>query len=193
MDRDPDSPWNPTLPVEASPEDYEREVVEWLRASGETIEEFSVRHLEHLEGTGGDYEFDAVARFSILGGASITVVVECKRYSRPVDREKELVLWAKLQDVRAHKATMFATCGFQTGALDYARYKGIATVVFTDGSFFYQTKALGPRPSPPPWLNLPRYTGAFVVKTGPKVSTSMVRVGHCEPISAWLRGVERDA
>src|SRR5437868_700960 len=101
---DAESPWNPAKAASLSPMEYEKEVVEWLRTAGATLERFDVKHLEHLQGTGGDYEFDAIAQFTIFNGAKVVVVVECKRYSQPVEREKLLALWAKLQDVKAHKA-----------------------------------------------------------------------------------------
>ncbi len=31
--RHPDGPWNPEEPVEVTPEEYERQVLDWLRAS----------------------------------------------------------------------------------------------------------------------------------------------------------------
>ena len=84
----PESPWNPARPASLSPKEYEKQVVGWLLAKGHTLERFDVTHLEHLSGAGGDYEFDAVAEFTILSGAHIVVLVECKRYSQPVEREK---------------------------------------------------------------------------------------------------------
>ena len=136
------SPWNPAYSIDLTPKEYEKQVISWLRSTGNTLKEFKVQHIKHLEGPGGDYEFDAVAELSILKGANIIILVECKKYSRPVDREKVLALWAKLQDVSAHKAMMFATSGFQSGALKYARAKGIATIIFVHGSFLYETKGL---------------------------------------------------
>jgi restriction system protein len=163
--KNPESPWNPAFPPEVTPEEYEQQVVAWLRASGSTLEKFEVEHLRHLPGGGGDYEFDAVAEFTIFNGARIVVLVECKRYSRPVERDHLLALWAKLQDVGAHKAMMFATCGFQSGALEYASSRRIATVIFTEGAFVYETKAApGHRRQPPPWVDLPRFVGIFVHK-----------------------------
>jgi hypothetical protein len=41
------------------------------------LEGFEVRHLQYLEGQGGDYEFDAIAKLSILKGASIIILIEC--------------------------------------------------------------------------------------------------------------------
>ena len=67
--RNADSPWNPENATLVTPEQYERQVVEWLRTSASSLEGFTVHHLDHLEGSGGDYEFDAVARLTLFGGA----------------------------------------------------------------------------------------------------------------------------
>jgi restriction system protein len=161
--RNPDSPWNPAFPAEVTPEEYEQQVVAWLRASGSALEKFEIEHLRRFPGGGGDYEFDAVAEFTIFNGAQIIVLVECKRHSRPVERDHLLALYAKLQDVGGHKAMMFATCGFQRGALEYARSRRIATVTFTEGTFAYETKdAFGEQREPPLWADIPRFVGIFV-------------------------------
>ena len=165
--RNPNSPWNPAYPPDLTPEQYEQQVVAWLRATGGSLEGFNVQHLQHLSGTGGDYEFDAVAEFAMLQGARIVVLVECKRYSQPVEREKLLSLWAKLQDVKGHKAMMFATCGFQSGALDFAKAYGIATIAFVNGLFTYETKSIRPsvNNSPPPWVRISEYVGIFLTRS----------------------------
>lgn len=85
--RNPNSPWNPAYSVEVTPKEFEEQVVNWLRSGGESPEKFKANHLQHLSGAGGDYEFDAVAEFIILGGAQVIILVECKRHSRPVERE----------------------------------------------------------------------------------------------------------
>ena len=71
----------------------------------------------------------------------------------PQEYEQEVVAWlrtARLQDVKAHKAMMFATCGFQSGALGYATDYGITTIAFVNGVFPYETKAVGPAADHPP-------------------------------------------
>jgi restriction system protein len=183
----PESPWNPARPASLSPKEYEKQVVGWLLAKGHTLEHFDVTHLEHLSGAGGDYEFDAVAEFTILSGAHIVVLVECKRYSQPVEREKLLSLWAKLQDVKAHKAMMFATCGFQRGALEYAREYGIATVAFVEGSFLYETRAAGPTVDPPAGLGLPDYAGVFMSSEKGVITCTTIYSDHARAPSEWLR------
>jgi restriction system protein len=185
--RNPNSPANPAKPADVSPKEYERQVVNWLRAAGTTLEQFEVQHLKHLGGAGGDYEFDAVAKFTILSGAEVVVLVECKRYSQPVEREKVLSLWAKLQDVKAHKAMMFATCGFQSGALEYAKTYRIATIAFVEGAFLYETKALGPTPPPPSWANLPEFTGILMRSETGKITCSTIDVDNTQALSEWLK------
>ena len=184
--RHPDSPWNPAFPVEVTPEDYEKQVVKWLKATGQSLEQFKVKHRKHLSGPGGDYEFDAVAEFAVFGSARIIVLIECKRYSQPVKRDHLLTLWGKLQDVNANKAMIFATCGFQSGALEYARSKNIAAVSFVAGKFLYETKAINVAPSPPPWVSLPGYAGVLMNYNNGRIECSVVDVEHMEPIREWL-------
>jgi len=183
--RDSDSFGNPTHPATVSPDEFERQVVGWLRAEGSTLDNFSVSHLEHIPGTAGDYEFDAVARFTVLGGAEMTVLVECKRHSRPVEREKVMALWAKLQDVRADKAMMFATCGFQRGALEYAGSYGIATLIFVQGEFIYCTKSVDAAPNGL-WPGDDRYVALFTTVEGTSISYATISSDRTDELSAWL-------
>ena len=185
--RNPDSPWNPAYPIEITPTEYEQQVVLWLRATGNTLETFEVQPLRHLKGQGGDYEFDAIAKLSILKGANITILIECKKYSRPVEREKILALWAKLEDVSAHKAMMFATCGFQSGALKYAKAKGIATITFVRGSFLYETRALDTPSVSPPWAELPEYAGIMLKEEEEgKIRSTTIYHKNIEPLKEWI-------
>lgn len=184
--RNPDSPWNPAYPVEITPTEYEQQVVSWLRETGNALENFKVQHLRYLKGQGGDYEFDAVAKLSILKGANIIIVIECKKYSRPVEREKIMTLWAKLEDVSAHKAMMFATCGFQSGALKYANAKGIATVTFVSDSFLYETRALNTSSALPPWVELSKYAGIMLKEEAGKIHSANICHKNIEPLKEWV-------
>ena len=184
--RNPDSPWNPAIPVEVTPEEYEKQVVAWLRSSGASLQQFKVNHLRHLKGPGGEYEFDGIAEFSVLGGAQIIVLVECKRYSRPVERDHILTLWAKLQDVSAHKAMIFSTCGFQSGALEYAKSKNIATLTFTAGDFTYETKTVGPTAKPPPWIEFPRFIAMLNNYDDGAIQCTTLNKDYITKINAWL-------
>ncbi len=185
--RNPKSQCNHAKSTDISTKENEIQVVAWLRATGGTLESFEVKHLTNLSGTGGDYEFDAIAEFTILNGAHIVVVVECKRYGRPVEREKLLSLWAKQQDVKANKAMMFATCGFQSGALKYANTYNIATVTFVKGDFLYETRSDGPSMPPPPWAGLTEYAGMFMNSKDGKIYSSSIDIDDIDVLSEWIQ------
>jgi len=185
--RDRDSPWNPAASVEVSPDEYERQVVSWLRQTKRGLSSFRVRHQAQLAGSGGEYTFDGIAEFEIFDGAQIVVLVECKRHSSPVKRDHVLALEAKLRDVGAHKAMLFSTAGFQRGALQYAAERGIgATVTFIDGRLTYETKSAMPPSEPPPWANIPRFAGWFVSSEGKSIHSSLVDNSRADPIDSWL-------
>ena len=69
------------------------------------------------------------------------MIIECKRYTNPVNRDLVLALHRKTQELGAHKAMMFSTSGFQKGALEYAKKHGIALVKLADGAVTYMAKA----------------------------------------------------
>lgn len=184
--RNPESPWNPAEPAQVSPQQYEEQVVNWLRGATENLDSFKIQHLRYLSGSGGDYEFDAVAEITLFKGARIIVLVECKRYSRPVERDEVLALWAKLQDVGAHKAMMFATCGFQSGALSFAKSRGITTITFIKGDFLYETKAAIPTPEPPPCAGLPEFAGIILEKHNDTIHCSTIDHEHIQALQDWL-------
>lgn len=181
-----ESRWNPAFPVDVTPMEYEQQVVAWLKSSGASLHQFEVKHLESISGTSGEYEFDAVAEFTILDGAKIIVLVECKRYSRPVERDHVMTLWAKLQDVSAHKAMIFSTCGFQSGALEFAQSKNIAAITFVGGNFLYETKAAVPIPTPPPWVKFPKFAGILLSYKDGAIGSTTLNEEYILLIGDWL-------
>lgn len=187
MERDRESLWNPVLPATVTPREYEEQVVEWLRRSAPKPDCLQVEHLRHLEGAGGDYELDAVVEMSLFDGASVIIIVECKRHSRPIERDAVAALWAKLQDMNAHKAIMFATCGFQSGALAYAKAHGIATVTFVDGRSTFETRSFRQPKNPPHWTNIPKFCGFFLTKTDSGVSSATIENNRLGELQTWLQ------
>jgi hypothetical protein len=53
--RNPDSPWNPSESVQVTPEEYELQVLEWLRNSKACFENFNISHREIIEGQSGEF------------------------------------------------------------------------------------------------------------------------------------------
>jgi restriction system protein len=189
-DRNKKSPWNPLNPVQISPKEYEGQVVEWLRNGGKGLENFKIEHLAKISGYGGEYEFDAVADFSVFDGANITVLVECKRYNRPVEREVVLSLHSKLRDVGAHKGMIFSTAGFQRGAIEYASQHGIATITFIDGKTLYETRSQDSEPvGIPDWVELPKFAGYFLTEQNQTLRSTLIDNETTESLRSWLENI----
>lgn len=126
--------------LEISPADFEERVRQWLVANEPGgLKEFRVQHLEMVSGAGGEYEIDVTAEFIIFGGARICILVECKHQKARVKREQVMILEAKLRDTGSHKGIVFSTSGFQKGAVEFARVRGIATVTVWDGPPVYSS------------------------------------------------------
>ena len=188
MDRHPDLPWNPRVFADISPTDFEKLVLEWLRLVADRQEQtITTTHLGVVHGDGGQYKVDVLVTFSALGGALFVVLVECKHQTRPVEREDVMVLESKLRDVNAQKAMLFSTSGFQSGALEFAAAKHIATVTVVEGDWLYETRAAGAGPSkPPPWVHFDRYAGIRMTKTPSGVSCHTIKFTRLDAIEEWF-------
>lgn len=182
---DPRQPWNPREPVQITPEEFEEQVFDWVRASleGSSAE---VTHHAKIMGQGGQYDIDIRIRMTVLTDAVLDLFIECKHQTRAVEREEVLVLEGKLRDAGAHKGLLFSTSGFQKGAIEYATAHGIATITVIAGEWLYETKALGPTPPPPPWLETPRFAGIRVTPTEGGVHSHTILPDHLDAISEFL-------
>src|SRR2546428_1483818 len=105
----------------------EKLVVDVLTEAGQSLTSFRVEHQELIVTPDGQYRIDVTARFRQLA-VDFLLLVECKDHTRPVEREDVQVLADKKRAAEAHKAILFATNGFQKGAIEYARIHGIALV-----------------------------------------------------------------
>jgi restriction system protein len=126
-------------PPVLSPEEFELFVKRMLDAESTELPNYRSSHRETIVGSDGEYEFDITIRFSAVGADYITLV-ECKHYKSRVKRERVQELWAKIQSVGAHKGILFATAGFQSGAIEFAKSHGIALVEVADGRSSYLVK-----------------------------------------------------
>ena len=188
MDVNPDSPWNPRVPVDISPGDFEKLVIEWLRRSAERQQQtITTEHLGVAYGDGGHYKIDVLVTFSALGGALFVVLVECKHQARPVEREDVMVLESKLRDVSGQKGILFSTSGFQSGALEFAASKHIATVAVVQGEWLYETRAVGGKPAkPPPWVHFDPHAGIRMTKTQAGLTCHTIELSRVDAIVEWL-------
>ena len=83
---------------------------------------------------------------------------------------------------------IFATSGFQRGALKAATEAGIATLTFEDGNARYRTRSMGPAHEPPDWIPFPTYAAHLMSATDAStISVSRVSSDDVGPLTKWLR------
>lgn len=113
--------------------EFEKYCLEIINAYAETesLSEFSILHNQRIETNDGDYQIDIYAEFVALS-VQFKVIIECKRYTRPVEREKIVVLADKVRSLGGHKGILISTSGFQSGAVEYAKKHGIALLQIFD-------------------------------------------------------------
>lgn len=99
---DPRQPWNPREPINITPEEFEKQVLDWVTASLR-LSPASITHQARVRGQGGQYAIDIRIGLTVLEGARLDLLVECKHQSRPVERDEVILLEGKLRDTRAHK------------------------------------------------------------------------------------------
>lgn len=98
----------------------------------ESLKDFEIIHDEKIKADDGVYQIDVYAEFTALS-VRFKVIGECKRYSRPIEREKVVALADKARSLGAHKAILMSTSGFQSGACEYAKKHGVALIqIFND-------------------------------------------------------------
>lgn len=190
LDRNPESPWNPRVPTDITPEDFEKLVLSWLQQCNvDASNSIQATHLGVVNGEGGTYKIDVLVTMTLFGGAQVTVLVECKRHKRPVEREDIMVLDGKLRAVGAHKGMFFSTSGFQSGALQYAGDRGIATIAIVNGEWLYETKSLEDRPvNPPSWAKFDAFAGIRMAFTETGISCSTIEMARLDPLREWFEG-----
>ena len=128
-----------------------------------------------------------MSRFRALG-ADFLVLVECKHHKSSIKRETVQVLHSRKQSVGAQKAMLFASSGFQKGALEFAKAHGIALVRVADGRSSYETRSLHGNHEPSQWVNLPAFVGwRFRVNEGGSVGLSLLSSDRPNYLDEFLR------
>lgn len=116
-----------------SPIEFEKYCMKILQAYAEkeNLKGFSIIHNKNIPSNDGNYQIDIYAEF-IAMGVKFKVLVECKRYTHSIEREKVAILANKLQSIGAQKGILISTSGFQSGAAQYAKVHGIALIQIFD-------------------------------------------------------------
>lgn len=120
---------NPYRELDASinPTDFELFCMDVLKAYAEKehLQNFSIKHNQKIEADDGTYQIDVLAEYTALGSKNI-VLIECKKYTRSIERDIVATLHTKLQSLGAQKGIIISTAGYQSGATQYANKHGIA-------------------------------------------------------------------
>lgn len=169
---------NPNLEITAT--EFEFLVRDWILKQGGDLTSLEVKHDVKVEAYDSTYQIDVLAKFQAFAGAEFIVLIECKKYRNSVERELVQVLHDKVRSVGAHKGMLFATTGFQSGAVKYAKAHGIALVSIIDGAATYQTRSAFPvAAKPPAWLDLPKFA-LFHVGENAAGNISMQHLGRVD-------------
>lgn len=83
----------------------------------------------------GDYEIDLALSFNVANALDFLVIVECKNWSRPVDRPVVQKLAQTKDAIGAHKAALVSPVGFSKEAVEVASVFGIALWVLSKTSW----------------------------------------------------------
>lgn len=116
-----------SLTANISPTDFEVFCMKTLEAYAERekLPNFTIKHNQKVETYDGTYQIDVLAEYIALGTKN-TVLIECKKQSRSIEREIVATLDGKLRSIGAQKGILISTAGFQGGAVQYAKIHGIA-------------------------------------------------------------------
>ncbi len=110
-------------------EEYVEELVRQLEFGSELLVERNAR----LPGVRqpGEYEIDVAVRVQLAGKISFLMIVECKNWSRPVDRPVVQKTVQTRDAVAAHKAAIASPVGFSEEAIEVAQANGVALWVIS--------------------------------------------------------------
>jgi hypothetical protein len=105
---------------------YQTEVAEFLSQIG-----FATATDVTLEGARASHDVDVTARIS-LAGIDQLWLVECKRWQRPVPKERALTFIGVVDDVGADRGLIFSESGFQAGAIRAVQNTNVTLTSLTD-------------------------------------------------------------
>lgn len=133
------------LPTQISPVEFEKFCMETLKAYAEkeALQDFVIKHNQKIETPDSTYQIDVFAEYTALGCKN-TVIVECKRHSRNIERSTVAELYAKIQSIGAQKGILISTSGFQSDAVKYANAHGVALWQICDRSIKHISASAGP-------------------------------------------------
>jgi len=92
---------------------------------------FATRTDERIQGARGTHDIDVTARATVAGIPQLWII-ECKKWRRPVPKERALTFIGIVNDIGADRGLMFSESGFQAGAIRAAANTNITLTSLTD-------------------------------------------------------------
>jgi Restriction endonuclease len=131
--------------VTMTPSEYEAHVAELVRQL-DFFENGCVYRNRKFAGVRqpGEYEIDVAVQTKLSGKLDFLLIIECKNWSRPVDRPVVQKLAQTRDAIAAHKAAVVSPVGFTKEAVDVARTLGIALWVISQASWETIMGLMGP-------------------------------------------------
>ncbi|NCL76396.1 restriction endonuclease [Rhodococcus sp. YH1] len=99
--------------------DYQEEAAQFYRSLG-----LIATTDERIEGVRGTHDIDVAVR-GRHGGIDFLWIVECKRWARPIPKEKVAALSSVVADIGASRGILLSEAGFQAGALRMAERSNV--------------------------------------------------------------------
>lgn len=118
-----------------TPETYEQLVEDICSQIAESNNSKIFRKKKYLGSSGQEHEIDVSVEQNVRG-AKVLFLIECKWWNKNVGVEQVLTLEGRLRDIGGHKGIIVTKTGFQKGAIQIARDRGIALVICANKKSF---------------------------------------------------------
>ena len=129
--------------IKITPRQFERHVLELFENETTDYELLEITHDKKITREEQDYQIDIFYNFR-HANLDFKVLVECKRTNRAIERQYIQILNDKLKELGCHKGIVVSTCGFQSGAINYAKKHGIALLRIIENKINYEVRYLTP-------------------------------------------------
>lgn len=120
--------------AEITPTEFEKYCIDILNLNVQQfgVSDYSFEHNKIMEAPDGSYQLDGYIEYKMMN-VTFKIIIECKKYSSSIEREKVEVLNDKVRCLGANKGILIASSGFQSGAIKYAKAHGIALLQIVNG------------------------------------------------------------
>lgn len=94
--------------------------------------DLEVRHNACYTGKSGYEHQIGVSAEMKIAGVRFLILVDCKNHSKLVEANEVLEIASRIEDIGAQKGIIVTTRGFQSGAIQLAKSKGVALIIACD-------------------------------------------------------------